>query len=154
MRGRKTCSENEKRLREKLAIALTSVIGNQRGAITQAARETGVSKQSLSLYMRGRATPTPETLRILCAKLRLRLDVEGAIITASDLPIRNNRRMRQLSLPLALTDAIFSVNSDQLQVEVLKRRRQSIDLKITIDFKSKSSKGNKRITGRTLAKAS
>lgn len=133
--GRKKCTANEQRLRQQLAVKLKSLIGTSRGDLSLAAKKTGVAKQSLSLYLRGDATPTPETLRKLCAGLNLRFDIEGAIISASDLPANPTRRKKsEEQLSLSLTDAILSVDPGQLRVVVLKRKSQSIDLKVSIDF--------------------
>jgi len=133
MGGRKRCSENELRLRAALAIALRRAIGESRGSLSRAAEHTGICKQSISLYLNQKATPTPETLRVLCSALKISLKIEGAVISPDDLrpsePIRRN-----VQLPLALQDAISSVQSERLQVHVLKRRASSIDLKVTIDF--------------------
>jgi transcriptional regulator with XRE-family HTH domain len=115
-RGRKKCTANEQRLRDQLAEKLKSLIGTGRGDLSLAAKKTGIAKQSLSLYFSGNATPTPETLRKLCAGLNLRFDIEGAIISASDLPanpIRRKKSGEQLSL--SLTDAILSVDPGQLR---------------------------------------
>jgi transcriptional regulator with XRE-family HTH domain len=152
-RGRPKPTPNEERLRNRLAEKLEVAIGKHRGAISAAAKKTGIKKQSLSLYMRGKATPTPETLRILCSALPLELDVEGIVISAGDFPTRKSRSTTHEQLSLSLTDAILSIPKEHLRVEVLKRRSQSIDLKVSIDFAS-HPKGPKQAKGRTLAVAS
>ena len=133
-RGRKKSSPNEERVRQKLVAALITAIPDKRGALTKAAKDTGISKQSLSLYRRGKAVPTPETLQKLCAKLKLHLEIEGVVISGSTLPTRQHERTKAVQLPLVLTEAISAVDAQNLQIQVLKRRSQSIDLKVTIAF--------------------
>jgi len=152
-RGRRKRSANEDRLRDHLAERLQLVIGRDRGAISRAAERTGIPKQSLSRYLKKEATPTPETLRILCAKLRLRLDIEGAIISASDFRNRRSRPEKQDQLSLSLSDVISSVDPKHLRVEVLNRKSQSIELKVSIEF-SPPRKGPKRSKSRHLSAAS
>jgi transcriptional regulator with XRE-family HTH domain len=148
--GRKKSSPNEERVRQKLVAALITAIPDKWGALSRAAKETGISKQSLSLYRQGKAVPTPETLQRLCAKLKLHLEVEGVVISGSDLPARQRERTRAIQLPLALTEAISAVEAQNLQIQVLKRRSQSIDLKVTISFAGPEN-GRKRSIRQSLA---
>jgi len=152
-RGRPKPTPNEERLRNRLAEKLEVVIGKHRGAISDAAKKTGIKKQSLSLYLRAKATPTPETLRILCSALQFELDIEGIDISANDFQARKSRSTKQEQLSLSLTDAILSIPKEHLRVEVLKRRSQSIELKVSIDFASQP-RTPKRAKGQTLAVAS
>jgi transcriptional regulator with XRE-family HTH domain len=132
--GRPKLAPNEIRLRGRLRDALDKLIGDKRGELSLVARKTGISKQSLSLYKKGEATPTPETLRKLCAGLQLDLNVLGAIISASDLPARQPRATKEQQLSLSLTEAILLVPEEHLRIKVLRRKSQSIDLKVSIDF--------------------
>jgi transcriptional regulator with XRE-family HTH domain len=132
-RGRPKLTANEERLRGRLKDALAKLIGEDRGELSRAAERTGVTKQSLSLYKDGRATPTPETLRKLCSGLPLDLNILGAIISASDLPAKRSRSKKE-QLSLSLADAILFVPQEHLRIEVLERKSQSIELKVSIDF--------------------
>jgi|ERR1017187_2928279 transcriptional regulator with XRE-family HTH domain len=135
--GRPKTTNNEERLRGKLAEALHR-LGEKKGlSRTQLAKEAGVTKQSMSLYLDGKATPTTETLRKLCTNLRLPpLDIEGAVISLSDIRSRKARpdpkNDRQLSL--SLTEAISTVPQENLHVTVLRRSSRQIDLKVSVKF--------------------
>lgn len=98
--------------------------------------------------MRGVTTPTPETLRILCSKFPLDLRVEGITISPTDFQPQRSRPKRPEQLSLSLTEALLSIPQEQLKVKVLKRGSQSIDLKVTIDFRRIAMKP-KRVNGRT-----
>ncbi len=129
--GRKAgVTHNEARLRAHLAIKLRAAIGNKRGSISRIAQELGITKQALSLYLLEKATPSAETLRILCAGLKLRLDIEGAIVSANDPMPQQTQSAEQLTL----FEAISSVDSKQLRVELVNRGSQSMELKVSIDF--------------------
>jgi transcriptional regulator with XRE-family HTH domain len=149
--GRPKLTANEVRLRGRLKEALGKLIGDGRGELSLAARKTGIPKQSLSLYKKGEATPTPETLRKLCSGLPLDLNILGAIISAGDLPGRRSRQAREQQLSLSLTDAILFVPQKHLKVQVLERRSQSIDLKVSIDFTP--ARSPKAAKGRALSVA-
>ena len=131
--GRPKLTPNEDRLRGRLKEALEKLIRRQTRELSRVAKMTGITKQSLSLYKKGEATPTPETLRKLCSGLQLNLNILGAIISASDPPARRSRTSAD-QLSLSLSDAISLVPQEHLQIKVLKRRSQSIQLKVSIDF--------------------
>jgi len=91
----------------------------------------------MSLYLDGKATPTPETLRKLCTNLKLPpLDIEGAVISLSDIRSQKARRglKNDQQLSLSLSEAIFTVPKENLHVTVLRRSSRSIDLKVSVKF--------------------
>ena len=126
-------SRSEKLLRAKLAEALAAVIGPKRGAQARAAEQLGISRQAVSLYINGKATPSSEVLRRACAKLNLSLNVEGTTIDANsfDTPPKGSTKSAQL----LLFDAISEVENQQLNVLVLRKGPHSIDLEVSIDFR-------------------
>jgi hypothetical protein len=132
--GRKLgISTSEKRFRAIFALALSSAIGDQRGAQSRAAEKLGISRQAMSLYLGRKATPNSALLsRVFANWPELSLKVEGIELKSSDYRPTGP----QLSLPLQLTlfDAISEVDNQQLEVEVLRKGVQSIDLKVSIDF--------------------
>jgi hypothetical protein len=92
-------------------------------------------------------------LRKLCSGLPLDLNILGAIISASDLPARpRTGPKKEHQLSLSLTDAILLVPQEHLRVSILGRRKESIDLKVSIDFTPRKAPG--RAKGRPLAVAS
>ena len=135
--GRPKTTNNEERLRGKLAEALHRLKAKNGSNITQLAKDAGVTKQSMSLYLDGKATPTPETLRKLCTNLKLPpLDIEGAVISLSDIRLRKARPdpKNDKQLSLSLSEAIFTVPQENLHVRVLRRSSRSIDLKVSVKF--------------------
>ncbi|SRR6266702_531119 len=135
--GRPKTTSNEERLRGKLAEALHRLKEEKSLNRTQLAKDAGVTKQSMCLYLDGKATPTPETLRKLCTNLKLPpLDIEGAVISLSDIRSRKARPdlKNDQQLSLSLSEAIFTVPQENLHVTVLRRSSRSIDLKVSVKF--------------------
>jgi len=126
-------STSEKRFRATFAVALSDAIGNQRGAQSKAAEKLGISRQAMSLYLKGKATPNSAFLgRVFANWPQLILKVEEIELKSSDYKPAGP----QLSPPLQLTlfDAISEVDNRQLEVEILRKSAHSIDLKVSIDF--------------------
>jgi transcriptional regulator with XRE-family HTH domain len=129
--GRKAgITHNEQRLRASLAAALRYKFRNERGAATKAAGLTGITRQAISLYMREKATPSSETLRLLCTTLNMKLDIEGAIVSPTGAEPVNPAAPEQMNL----FEAISAVQDQQLKVEILNRGEQSMELKVSISF--------------------
>ena len=151
--GRPKTTKNEERLRSKLARALHQLKAEKGISSTQLAKDAGVTKQSMSLYLDGKATPTPATLRKLCMNLKLLpLDIEGAVISLSD--IRSPKARPDLKndqqLSLSLSEAIFTVPQENLHVTVIRRGSRSIDLKVSLKFGPIPS-SSRRPKGRVVA---
>jgi transcriptional regulator with XRE-family HTH domain len=137
--GRKPgISRSEKLLRAKLADALRVAIGSKRGAQARAAKRLGVSAQTVSLYLRQKATPGTEILRRVCAAFKLSLDVEGATLDSNsfEAPLKREAKPMQMSI----FEAISDFDDQQLNVTVLRKRARSIDLKVSIDFRNIGSR--------------
>ena len=130
--GRKTgISRSETLLRAEIARALTTAIGGNRGAQSSAARQVGISRQALNLYIQQKATPSSENLRRMCKILKLSLNVEGATV---DLSAFAQKTTQKTPVQTSLFDALSDVGDQQLDVKVLRKRAQSLDLQVTIDF--------------------
>lgn len=82
------------------------------------------------------------------------LDIEGAVISLSDIRPRNAhpdlKKDQQLSL--SLSEALFTVLQENMQVTVLRRGPQSIDLKVSVKFGPISST-SQRMKARVTAAA-
>jgi transcriptional regulator with XRE-family HTH domain len=132
-RGRPSgITQNERRLRDTLAEALGQRIGTERGAQAEAARVAGVTRQAMNGYLNGRATPSSETLRKLCASLNVTLNIEGAVI-GPDAPDRDQSSHVEPE-QLSLFEAISGIDERQLGIRILKRGPRSVELKVSIDF--------------------
>ena len=130
--GRKTgISRSESLLRAEIARALTTAIGSNRGSQSAAAKQIGISRQALNLYIQQKATPSSENLRRMCKILRLSLNVEGATL---DAPSFTQKTPSKTPIQTSLFDALSDVGDQQLDVKVLRKRAQSLDLQVTIDF--------------------
>lgn len=136
--GRKTgISRSERLLRAEIARALAAAIGGKRGAQSSAAEQLGISRQAMSLYIQQKATPSSKNLRRMCQILKLSLNVEGASLDFSSFA---KKAPIKTPVQTSLFDALSDVGDQQLDVKVLRKRAQSLDLQVTIDFHPTSKK--------------
>jgi hypothetical protein len=132
--GRKPgISRSEELFRVEIARVLKSVIGEERGAQARAARQLGISRQALSLYLARKATPGSAILGRACA-LWPPLSFSVGQITMDSSSFKAPKPESLPPTQLLLFDAISEIDSRQLEVEVLNRGVNSIDLKVSIDF--------------------
>ncbi len=142
--GRKPgISRSESLFRAEIASVLKQVIGEKRGAKARAARELGISKQALSLYMARKATPSSAVLGRACARWpSLTFNVEQIKMDSSSFRAPGPRSLE--ATQLLLFDAISEMGDGQLEVRVLKKKVSSIDLMVSIDFGRARSKAGIR----------
>lgn len=132
-RGRKPgIPHSEQLFRAEIARKLSAAIGNERGAMTIAAKKLDISKQALSLYLAEKATPGSEILRRICLQWNVAFDVEGAVTDSSS--FRSPRPTVPPPEQMSLPDALSYMDNQQLSVKVLKKGPKSIDLQVSIDF--------------------
>lgn len=136
--GRKPgISRSELLFRAEIARVLSRVIGEERGAQAQAARQLGISRQALNLYLARKATPSSAILGRACAlwpPLSFSVDQDHITITMDSSSFKAPHPQSLPPTQLLLFDAISEVDNQQLEVKVLKRGVNSIDLKVSIDF--------------------
>ena len=134
--GRKSgIQKSEALFREEIARVLSRVIGEERGAQARAAKRLGISRQAMSLYLAKKATPSSAILGRACAlwpPLSFRVDE----ITMDSSSFRSPDPESPSPVQMSLFDAISVVDNRQLEVQVLKKGVDSIDLKVSIDFRN------------------
>ncbi len=138
--GRKPgISRSEQLFRAEFATALSAVIGKNRGAQSRAADRLGISRQAISLYLGRKATPNSATLsQAFIVWPELSLNVEGIPLNSNNFKVPQPQSASPVQM--LLFDAISEVEDRQLDVKVIKKGVHSIDLKVSIDFKSGSMK--------------
>ncbi|MGO9337626.1 MAG: helix-turn-helix domain-containing protein [Terriglobales bacterium] len=142
MGRRSGISRSERLLRAEIARALSTAIGGSRGAQSSAAEQLGISRQAISLYIQQKSTPSSEILRRMCQTLKLTLNVEGATV---DLSAFAQETPDKTPVQTSLFDALSDVGDQKLDVKVLRKRAQSLDLQVTIDFHPTSKKAQSTI---------
>ena len=140
--GRKAGIPTSERLfRAEIAGVLSRTIGTQRGAQARAAKQLGISRQAMSLYLGEKATPSSAILGRACAIWpQLSFNVEGIALDSSN--FKTLQPQSASAIQMLLFDAISEVENQQLDVKVLKKGVHSIDLKVSIDFRSAGVKAN------------
>ncbi len=78
----------------------------------------------------------------MCQTLKLTLNVEGATV---DLSAFAQETPDKTPVQTSLFDALSDVGDQKLDVKVLRKRAQSLDLQVTIDFHPTSKKAQSTI---------
>ena len=93
----------------------------------------------MSLYLGKKATPSSAVLGRACAIWpQLSFEVEGIKLNSSN--FKTPQPESSSPIQMLLFDAISEVENRQLEVKVLKKCVNSIDLKVSIDFRSTRTK--------------
>lgn len=128
-RGRRPGVSNAERdFRKRFADALSKAIGSGRGAQTRAAEMLGVKRQVISLYLKGHTTPNRDFVNRASRLLGLSLDFAGIPIDSESLAYRPKPMIQPQQLELFSKDR-------QLNVVVVRRSVDSVELKVSINFK-------------------
>ena len=121
-------SEAERKFRKDFAAGLAVVVGSTRGAQTQAARLLGVKRQLVSLYLKGVTTPGRDIIHRTRELWGFPSEYGGVPLDATTFPRRLGPRVQPQQLKLFSED-------QQLKVAVLRRSVDSVELKVSINFK-------------------
>jgi len=121
-------SEAERLFRKDFSAGLAAVVGSRRGAQTRAANQLGVKRQLVSLYLKGDTTPGPDIIRRARELWGFPSKYGGLPLESATLPRRPGPRIQPLQLKLFSED-------QQLKVTVLRRSVDSVELKVSINFK-------------------
>lgn len=124
-------SEAERRFRKDFAAGLAAVVGSRRGAQTQAANQLGVKRQQVSLYLKGETTPGPDVIRRARELWGFPSEYGGLSLESVSFPRRAGPRVQPQQLKLFSDD-------QQLKVIVLRRSVDSVELKVSINFKERA----------------
>jgi len=124
-------SEAEKKFREEFAVGLAAVVGSRRGAQTLVAKQLGVKRQLVSLYLKGETTPGPGIIRRARELWGFPSEYGGLQLGAATFPHRPGPRFQPQQLELFSEDK-------QLKVAVLRRSVDSVELKVSMKFKQQA----------------
>ncbi len=117
--------------RKDFADGLAAVVGSRRGAQTRAADQLGVKRQLVSLYLKGETTPGPSIIRRARELWGFPSEYGGLPLEAATLPPRPGPRVQPQQLKLFSED-------QRLKVIVLRRSVDSVELKVSINFKERA----------------
>lgn len=128
-RGRRPGVSNaEKVFRKQFASALAAAIGSERGAQSRAAEQLGVKRQLVSLYLKGHTTPGRDLVRRAAELWGVTLNYGGIPVSPASFPRTRAPRVIPQQLKLFCED-------QQLRIEVMRRSVDSVELKVSINFK-------------------
>jgi transcriptional regulator with XRE-family HTH domain len=124
-------SEAERVFRKDFAAGLARVVGSRRGAQTRVANQLGVKRQQISLYLKGDTTPGQDIIRRARELWGFPSTYGGLPLETATFPGRPSLRVQPQQLKLFSED-------QQLKVVVLRRSVDSVELKVSINFKERA----------------
>ena len=124
-------SEAERKFRRDFAAGLAEVVGSTRGAQTRAALLLGVKRQLINLYLKGNTTPGRDIIHRTRELWGFPSEYGGVPLDATTFPRRIGPRVQPQQLKLFSED-------QQLKVTVLRRSVDSVELKVSVNFKEQA----------------
>jgi len=122
-------------LRREVARTFRAAIVSRRLSITSAARELGVSRQSMYKYLRGSVTPRADVVSKACSKWNLTMTVDGLAFSASEFgPSKGPRIISPVQMNFS--DMLRSLRDRDLDVQIIRTANEFLELKVRIKFAS------------------
>jgi hypothetical protein len=121
-------SDAQRRFRKDFAAGLAKVVGSERGAQTRAARLLRIKRQLVSLYLKGNTTPGRDVILRTRELWGFPSEYGGVPLDATTFPNLLGPRIQPQQLKLFSED-------QKLKVVVLRRSVDSVELKVSINFK-------------------
>lgn len=118
-------------LRRAIVKGLTDAIRANKLTKTRAAELLKVERQTLWLYLRGKATPGGEVLRRAFELWGLKIELGSYVITTDSFGPKREPE-RQAAEQLNLLDQLEKLNNDQLEVAAIGRRGDYFEFTIRI----------------------
>lgn len=124
-------SDAEKKFREDFAAGLAVVVGSTRGAQTRTAKLLRVTKQQVSLYLKGNTTPGRDVIYRTRKLWGFPSEYGGVPLDATTFPRQPGLRVQPQQLRLFSDD-------QQLKVVVMRKSVDAVELRVSIHFKEQA----------------
>ena len=118
-------------LRRAIAECLTKAIEARKLTKSEAAELLKIKRQTLWLYLRGKATPGGDVLRRAFELWDLKIELRGLAITRESFGPKVEVGPNAIE-QLGLLDQLERLNNDQLEVEAVGRRGEYFEFRIRI----------------------
>ena len=101
-----------------------------------AAKELGVTRQSLYLYTKGKVSPGPDVVRKAMELWKIDLTYRGYRLSLQDLSVPVGPTLVPPPLPVQMTlwDAIKKLDNQSVKVEIKDKNQNSIELNVSINL--------------------
>ena len=123
-----------------VAESFQSVLASRRMTKTRAAKELGVSRQMLHLYLKGKSLPKREVLQRACEAWELKINYRDLIVSSGSFPSPSvkTETSEPKQLELDLQEAIDQLGNENLAVRILRKDNGRIELQVDVRFGSAS----------------
>jgi transcriptional regulator with XRE-family HTH domain len=122
-------------LREEIIRAFRDAMARRKLTVAAAARDIGVSRQSMHKYLSGASTPGSDVMQRACSRWGLSMTVNGIALSRRSFERPGGPSVgaaEQLSLP----NVLESLTERDLEVKIIRVARESLELKVSIKFGS------------------
>jgi transcriptional regulator with XRE-family HTH domain len=129
-------SETERAFRKEFAVRLGEAILKKRISLREVARILMVSRQSVHKYLKQKATPRADVVQRALSEWGLVLHVGEMRLTATSYKRSTLLKPRVEPLQMTLPDVIRSLENRNLDVRILGRKMDSVQIEVNIRFAS------------------
>jgi DNA-binding XRE family transcriptional regulator len=122
--------------RSEIAAKFKAVIKNKGLTKQAAAKELGVTRQSLYLYTKGRVAPGPDVVRKAMELWKIDLTYRGHRLALEDLSAPAAAVHLPVSIPIQMNlwDVIKKLDNQSVKVEIRDKNLSLIELKVSINL--------------------
>jgi transcriptional regulator with XRE-family HTH domain len=121
--------------REEVSRTFRSAMSARKLSITTAAKDLGVSRQSMYKYLNCKATPKANILQKACSKWGVSMSVYG--VTFSEAAFKTIQGPRPAkALQLSFSEILRSLRDRNLEVKIIRASSESLELKVSVKFAS------------------
>jgi len=122
--------------RNEVATKLKAAIDAKGLPLHKAAEQLNISRQSLHRYLNRLATPRSNVLYLACTKWGVQININGMSFNPDAFEASSKKKQPHLVVPLQLPLplAISQLRDECLQVKVVRRSDESVELHVKINF--------------------
>jgi len=121
--------------REALAGAFRQAMRSRKLTVSAAAKELGISRQSMYKYLTCTATPKSNIVNTACLKWEMSMNVYGITIAAGAFK-RSNSAATPRPVQLDFSEILRAVRNRDLEVKLIRADSESLELKVLVKFAS------------------
>lgn len=122
-------------LRKEVARVFRDAMIARKLTVTAAARELGVSRQSMHKYLNGAVTPRADIVRKACSSWGMTMNVYGLVLSASDFGTPGGPRTVG-PIQMSFSDMLRSLRDRNLEIKIVRAVGGSLELNVKIKFAS------------------
>jgi transcriptional regulator with XRE-family HTH domain len=121
--------------REEDAKTFRNAMAERKLSVTAAARDLGVSRQSMYKYLNRKATPRADIVQQACSKWGVSMSVYGVTLSEGAFKTIQGPRPAR-AFQLSFSEILHSLKNRNLNIKIIRTTRESLELKVSVKFAS------------------